>query len=51
MCVFVHVCVHAQVCICACLYACMLVFVHVSTADEWLGLDGLDGPGRQVYIL
>ena len=51
MCVFVHVCVHAQVCICACLYACVLVFVHVSTADEWLGLDGLDGPGRQVYIL
>lgn len=51
MCVFVHVSVRAQVCMCACLYARVLVFVHVSAADEWLGLNRLDGPGRQVFIL
>lgn len=49
-CVCARVCACTGVC-CACLNACVLVFVYVSPADEWLGLNGLDGPGRQVFIL
>lgn len=35
--------VDTQACICAWLYACVLLFAHVSTAVQWVVLDVLDG--------
>lgn len=36
---------------CAWLYACVLVFAHISAVVQWVGLDVKDGAGRWVVDL